>query len=281
MRDDHLTYYEARIALSTENEVMIIVRDITKRKQVEQEIRHALEKEKELNELKSRFVTMTSHEFRTPLATILSSGELLEHYSHKWSEEKKLSHLQRIQSAVKRMTELLNDVLLLGKAEAGKLEFNPTQVNLTEICRELVEEVQLTTTSHTIIFHPKNSCATASIDLKLLRHILINLLSNAVKYSPNSDRVEFEATCDCSAAIFRIRDHGIGIPASEIKRLYESFYRGGNVASIPGTGLGMTIVKKAVERHGGTIDVDSQVNVGTTFTVTLPCQTTNFTGEKP
>ncbi|MEM8778513.1 MAG: ATP-binding protein [Cyanobacteria bacterium P01_G01_bin.49] len=271
-------YYEARITLSVENEVIIIVRDITKRKQVEQDMLNALEKERELNDLKSRFVTMTSHEFRTPLATILSSAELLQHYSHKWSEEKNLSHLQRIQSGVKRMTELLNDVLILGKAEAGKLEFNPTKINLAQVCGELVEEMQLTTSTHTIAFHPANSCATASIDLKLLRHILINLLSNAIKYSPQSDRVEFEVLCDCSSAIFRIRDQGIGISALEKGQLYNSFYRGGNVASIPGTGLGMTIVKKSVELHGGTIEVESEVNVGSTFTVTLPCQAPNSTG---
>ncbi len=150
--NNNLLDYEFRIAVSAEDEVMAIVRDITERKRAEVDIRSALEKEKELGELKSGFVTMTSHEFRTPLATILSSTELLEHYSHKWSEEKKLTHFQRIQVSVKHMTNLLNDVLLIGKAEAGKLEFNPTLLNITKFCCELVEDMELTASNHKIAF---------------------------------------------------------------------------------------------------------------------------------
>lgn len=143
---------------------------------MEQDIINALAKEKELSELKSRFVAMTSHEFRTPLATILSSAELLEHYSHKWSEEKKLNHIQRIQLSVKHMTELLNDVLLIGKAEAGKLEFNPVQLDIAQFCAQLVEEIQITTDTHTIVFNTEAESILACMDEKLLRHIFSNLL---------------------------------------------------------------------------------------------------------
>ncbi len=268
--NDNLLDYEARIAVSAANEVIAIIRDITERKRAEQDIRNALKKEKELNELKSRFVAMTSHEFRTPLATILSSAELLEHYSHKWSEEKKITHLQRIQTAVKHMTGLLNDVLLLGKAEAGKLEFKPKPLDLEQFCRELVEEMQLNASSHRIIFHAQNQCPTACLDEKLLRHILSNLLSNAIKYSPESDEVHFDLIGECGEAIFRIQDRGIGIPAADRAQLFDSFHRASNVENISGTGLGLAIVKRAVDLHGGKIAVDSQVGVGTTFTVTLP-----------
>ncbi|MDJ0592346.1 MAG: ATP-binding protein [Pleurocapsa sp. MO_226.B13] len=282
--EDKIYSYEVRIANSDIDEVMAIVRDISDRKQAETNIRQNLEREKKLNELKSRFVTMASHEFRTPLASILSSSELLEHYSHKWSEEKKLSHLYRIQNSVKRMTELLNDVLLLGKADAGKLELNPSRFNLFKFCHELVEEIQLTTTTHQINFQVEkcsqanvcaqqsdsNKCDLFCMDEKLLRHILTNLLSNAVKYSPESDKVDFSVTCQSRQAIFQVRDFGIGIPPEEQNQLFDSFHRAANVGSIPGTGLGLPIVKRAVDLHGGTISIASQLGFGTTFTVTLP-----------
>jgi signal transduction histidine kinase len=270
--DNNLLEYEARIAVSAENEVMAIIRDITERKRVETDILNALEKEKELNELKSRFVTMASHEFRTPLATIFSSSELLEYYSHKWSEEKKIKHQQRIQSSVKHMTSLLDDVLLIGKADAGKLEFQPKPIDIIQFCRDLVEEVQVTTTSHTINFciQEQLSQLEGLIDDKLLRHIIINLLTNAVKYSPEGREVIFDLKCDRTSAIFAIQDRGIGISVEDQQKLFESFHRGQNVSNIPGTGLGLAIVKKSVDLHGGTITVQSQLEVGTKFTVVLP-----------
>ncbi len=274
-------YYEARIAVSAEDEVMAIIREITERKRAEQDIRQALTKEKELNSLKSRFVAMTSHEFRTPLATILSSAELLEHYSHKWNESKKLNHLRRIQVAVKHMTGLLNDVLLLGKAEAGKLEFKPRPLELAKFCQELVEEIELNTSNHTVAFRTHNQCRNACLDEKLLRTILSNLLSNAIKYSPDSDLVRFDLICEQEKAIFRIQDQGIGIPLAEQAQLFNSFERGSNVGAISGTGLGLAIVKKSVDLHGGQITVESQVGVGTTFIVTLPLNQQIKTGQLP
>lgn len=233
-------------------------------------LQNALKKEQELSELKSRFVTMTSHEFRTPLTTILSSAELLENYSYKWTEEKKLHHLQRIQVAVQRMTQLLNDVLLIGKAEAGKIEFQPLPLDLAAFCHNLVEELQLGTSTHFIDFRIQGQCINACMDEKLLRHILSNLLSNAIKYSDKGGTVDFDLLCEAGAAIFRVQDQGIGIPATEQAQLFNSFHRASNVGTISGTGLGLAIVKKSVDLHGGKIAVNSQVGVGTTFTVTLP-----------
>lgn len=268
---DEFRDYELRIAVSAENEVMAIVRDITDRKRTEAEIRLALEKEKELGELKSRFVTMASHEFRTPLATILSSSELLEHYSYKWSEDRKLNHLQRIQTSVKHMTQLLNDVLLIGKAEAGKLDFKPILIDLKQFCYEVVEEIQLTASNRQIIFNCQtDERISGMMDEKLLRHIFINLLSNAIKYSPNDSQVNFDLMHDSEAVIFRVQDRGIGIPLAEQEEVFSSFHRASNVGTISGTGLGLAIVKKSIDLHGGKIAVESSVGLGTVFTVILP-----------
>jgi PAS domain S-box-containing protein len=248
-----------------------IAEDITVRKQAEAEIYKALQKEKELSELKSHFITMTSHEFRTPLCTILSSADLLELYGRQWTEEKRLEHLQRIQTAVQRMTHLLDDVLLIGQAEAGKLEFKPSSLDLDKFCGDLVTELQLSTGSkHTIAFVKRGQCTTARMDEKLLRHIFSNLLSNAIKYSLANSTVHFEVNCQDGEAKFRIRDQGLGIPEEDQQRLFEAFGRAKNVGTIPGTGLGLAIVKKAVDLHGGQITVESKVGVGTTFTVRLP-----------
>ena len=255
---------------------VVMFTDITQRKQTEAELRNALEREKELSDLKSRFVTMTSHEFRTPLSTILSSAELLEHYSNKWTEEKKHQHLHRIQIAVKTMTQLLNDVLIFGKAEAGKLEFNPASINLEEFCLNLLEDLQFTAgTQYAISFFSQGSCSELYMDEKLLQHILTNLLSNAVKYSPQGGTINFELFCNPNEVIFRIQDQGLGIPPDEQTNLFNPFERGSNVGQISGTGLGLAIVKNCVDLHGGTILVESEVGVGTTFTVTLPAPILN------
>ena len=248
-----------------------IGRDISDRKRVEAEMMKALERERELRELKSDFVSMASHEFRTPLATIFSSAELLEAYGHKWPEEKKLKHYHRIESAVQRMTELLDDVLLFSKAEAGKLEFNPKPLVLKNFCSDLVEEIQLGIgENHKITFVYSGPCNNARMDEKLLLHILTNLLTNAIKYSPQDTTVLFGCSCENREVIFEIKDEGIGIPPEDQKRLFESFHRAKNVGAIPGTGLGLAIVQKSVELHGGRIACTSEVGVGTTFRVTLP-----------
>jgi signal transduction histidine kinase len=245
--------------------------DITDRKQLEQELRVTLDKEKELNELKSRFISMTSHEFRTPLSTILSSSELLEHYRHRWTEEKQLTHLHRIQIAVKRMTEMLSDVLFIGKAEAGKLEYTPTNFDLIEYCRQMVAEIEMNVSNqHQISFTSNFSSIPCFMDEKLLGHILSNLLSNAVKYSPSDSLINLTLTCVDERAIFEIQDQGIGIPQEDLPRLFESFHRAGNVGNIIGTGLGLAIVKKCLEVHQGTIEVKSTLGKSTVFTVTIP-----------
>ena len=263
--------YEARIAVSTENEVLAIIRDITERKRAEADIRNALEKEKQLNELKSRFVSMASHEFRTPLATILSSAELVDHYGHKWGQDKQKKHLKKIQQSVKHMTELLNDVLLIGKAEAGKIEFNPQSLNVSQLCQEIVEEMQITTEQHQIVFETQDEAKLADVDKKLFRHIFNNLLSNAIKYSPKGGTIFLNLKFNPSqGAIFSVQDEGIGIPKEDQDQVFNSFDRASNVGNIAGTGLGLAIVKSAVDLHQGTLSCVSELGAGTTFTITLP-----------
>lgn len=251
------------------------VQDITKRKNAEAEIHRALQREKELNQLKSRFVSTISHEFRTPLTTIMAASEALEHYGHKWSEEKKQRYYHRVQKTVHHMDELLGDVLLISQTDAEKLLFKPAPTDLEQFCQNLVEEISLGLGKHHCLVFQVDPTAVPpetlpQMDERLLRQILGNLLSNAIKYSPEGERVDFQLSYDQNQAIFTIRDRGIGIPTADIERLYESFHRAQNVGTIPGTGLGLTIVQRSVTLHGGTITVQSEVGKGTIFTVELP-----------
>ena len=257
------------------------VQDITQRKQAETEILNSLQKATEINELKSRFIAMTSHEFRTPFATILSSTELLEYYSHKLPESEKKDLFRQIEAAIKRMTQLLEDVLVINKAEAGKLELNPAPINLENFCYDLISEMQLNAgNKHKIIFTHKGDCVKAVMDEKLLHHILTNLLSNALKYSPDGKDVEFELTCQNQQATFKIKDYGIGIPCEANQKLFESFQRAKNVGNIQGTGLGLFITKKMVDLHQGNINFISELGTGTTFTVNIPLNLQVSTNEQ-
>ncbi len=253
--------------------------EVIERRRTEEVMRHALEKEKELGELKSHIITTISHEFRTPLTTILGSTELLKNYGQNWTEDKKLKHFQRIEYSVEHITQLLNDALFIGKAEAGELQFDPIDLNLERLCREIVEEFQLYLDSHvgghgetipTISFSTRSEGTQANLDEQLLRLILTNLLFNSVKFSPKGGVVHFDLVCQEGYAIFQIGDEGIGIPIEDRERLFESFYRASNVGTIHGTGLGLAIVKKCVDLHQGQIIVESEVGAGTTVTVTLP-----------
>jgi PAS domain S-box-containing protein len=245
--------------------------DITRRQRESAEIRRALEKEKEFSALKSRFITMASHEFRTPLTTILSSSDILKHFSERLTDDKKLQHINRIQTSVKHMTQLLEEVLILGKAESGRILFAPVRLDLEAFCREILEEISLASgETHRLDFECQGERSQVEMDEKILRQILTNLLSNAVKYSKKGALVQFKLKRENGQAVFQIRDEGIGIPVAEQSRLFEVFHRASNVGNISGTGLGLAITKQAVELHGGSIAVESEEGAGTTFTVCLP-----------
>ncbi len=250
--------------------IVINARDITERKQAE-ELRHALEKERALSEERFNFVSMMSHEFRNPLSSILVSSDILKNFRHKATQEQANRCLDRIEVAAYEMTQLLEDILSFTKAEVGNLEIKPQPFDLKELCHQLVEEMRLTAgNQHTLTFVSQGECNQAYMDESLLKHILTNLLANAIKYSPEGSTVEFELSCQNEEAIFKIHDQGIGIPPGDRQHLFEPFHRGRNVGKIPGTGLGLCIVKKFVDLHKGTIALKSEVGVGTTFIVTLP-----------
>lgn len=246
--------------------------DITRRKKAEADIREALERQKELNDLRSRFVSMTSHEFRTPLATILSSTELLKHYGERMEAGERQEILASIESGVHRMTKLLDRVLLLGKADAHMLEFHPRPMDLLTLCHQWVEEAGplLAGTGCQLSVTLPEGPVAGRFDEKLLRHIFGNLLSNAIKYSPEGGTVRLSVTAGPQRVQFEVEDQGIGIPAEEIPHLFESFHRASNVGNIPGTGLGLAIVRNAVQLHGGGIEVRSAAGRGSTFSVWLP-----------
>jgi signal transduction histidine kinase len=234
------------------------------------ELHASLERERELNELKSRFISIASHEFRNPLNTILGFMQFLEKQPN-LPKEKQAEFFGRIKNSVNRTLTLLDDILLISKAEADKLAFNPVAIAIEPFCRNLTEEIKYSTnTPRNIELIFEGEAVEASFDETLLRQILTNLLSNALKYSPSDRAVRFKIQSQPEAVIFQVQDEGIGISTQDQEQLFNSFYRASNVGSTPGTGLGLAIVKQAVERHGGTIAIASEINVGTTFTVTLP-----------
>jgi PAS domain S-box-containing protein len=247
------------------------LRDMSVRKAMEEELRIALAQEKELGELKSRFVSMVSHEYRTPLAGILASTDIMIKYADRLTDERKTDHLLNIRGHIEHLVDLLEDVLTLGKAETVGLEFRPTMRNLDEYCQMLMEEVQQANDANgRVVLTIQKPCGDVLVDERLLRQILVNLLSNALKYSPAQAKTHFDLTCDERQATFCIRDEGIGIPKEDQERLFHAFHRARNVGSISGTGLGLVIVQRAVQAHGGSIDFESQEGVGTAFTVTIP-----------
>ena len=245
--------------------------DIDDRKRAEAELLAAVQREKELSEMKSKFVSTASHEFRTPLATMLSSAELLEHYAESLSPAEKVNLLQTIQASAKRMSEMIDDVLTLGRAESGVLKLNLGPTNLRELCGRVVSEFRIAQgKQHIITLDDRFDRVEAHMDERLLRHILNNLLSNAVKYSPPGSEVTFSLARRGEQAAIEIQDRGIGIPLEDQPRMFESFHRASNVENRSGTGLGLAIVKKAVELHGGEISLTSAVGSGTRFTVMIP-----------
>jgi PAS domain S-box-containing protein len=275
MRDGsrRLLSWSNTVLLDADSSVKYIISigiDITDRQRAE-EMRRALEQEQELSNLRLRFFSMASHEFRTPLSTILMSAQILESFSGEWSQEKRTRNLRRIEVAAKMMKQMLDDILTINRAETGKLEFNPTQLNLEQLCHRLVEEMRLyATPQHTLTFVSNCQDKTVCADENLLHFILTNLLSNAIKYSPQGGEIQLVLMGEGGEISFQIHDRGIGIPQKDQPHLFEVFYRGENVRSIPGSGLGLTIVKKCVELHSGSISVRSEVGVGTTFTITIP-----------
>ncbi|MBA4319046.1 MAG: hypothetical protein C0412_11665, partial [Flavobacterium sp.] len=250
---------------------LLLQEDIIKQRESEEIVKSALLKEKELSELKSKFISITSHEFRTPLTTIISSAQLLGKYGRTWDEDRFLKHTERIQKSVQYLTNLLNDVLTISRTESGKIKFEPRLINLKNLCLSILEDISVQLTDkHKLNFEFLIPEEKQVIDEKLITFILFNLLSNAIKYSIDGGIVDFIVALEEKNLVFTIHDDGIGIPETDQSNLFEPFNRGQNVGTISGTGLGMSIVKRSVDIHGGSISFESKVNNGSRFFVRIP-----------
>lgn len=266
------TYSLNAVPLSFENneitQILVVEHNVTKIKNAEQKVKEALGKEKELNELKSRFVSMASHEFRTPLSTILSSTSLIEKYDELGNKEKKEKHLNKIKTSVKNLTSILNDILSISKLEEGLTEIIITQFNLSELLNKVINESSgLRGEKQNIILNIPNDLSIKS-DEKIVKLIASNLLSNALKYSEKE--VVIDAQIKKNNLQVSIKDYGIGIPQDEQKKLFERFFRAQNATNIQGTGLGLNIVKSYIDILNGKIDIISKENIGTTITFVIP-----------
>ena len=259
------------IEINGEPHVLAFGIDITQRKQAEVELLRALAKEKELGQLRSHFVSMISHEFRTPLGIIQSSAEILDDYLEQLEPDERKDHLRSICRNTRRMAGLMEEALLLGSFDAGKMEFRPAPLQLHTFLHRLVDEVLSATNRRCPIeLSFINMPAVIRADERLLQHIFTNLLANAVKYSGPEQAVRFEIESQGPEIVWAVRDQGIGIPQADQEWLFNAFHRGQNVADRPGTGLGLVIVKRCVDLHGGKIRVESQLGKGTSMIVRLP-----------
>jgi PAS domain S-box-containing protein len=245
--------------------------DISARRRAEEEVRRALTRERELSELKTRFVSLASHEFRTPLATILSSIELIEDFGATLPEGERRELIRIIKGAIARMAGMLDQVMLIGRAEADRLEFRPEALDPAAMAAAIARETeQALGQPGRIRLEVRGLAGARLLDPKLLAHVLGNLLGNALKYSPAPSEVLFELESAPASISFLVSDHGIGIPSEDQPRIYESFHRARNAGNVEGTGLGLSIVKHCVELHGGTVDFESAPGRGSTFIVCLP-----------
>ena len=225
----------------------------------------------EKNENRARFISMAYHDLNTPLTTIQLSAEMLEDSELQRTIGTTNTNVDRIKRAVSNMSGLLEDILMLSKAESGKISLNLNQINATDLCNSILEELQpIVTDKHLVHFRSHTNPLHANLDAKLLHHLLTNLLSNAIKYSPNGGKVSLDLSCENQQIILCVRDEGIGMTPEYQGKLFQQFERGANVGKIKGSGLGLCIVKHIVDLHGGTISVESAIDKGTTFIVALP-----------
>ncbi|OHE71578.1 MAG: hypothetical protein A2007_05515 [Verrucomicrobia bacterium GWC2_42_7] len=244
-------------------------RDISKRKEDEQRLLQNLEKEKELSSMKSLFVNIVSHEFRTPLTSISGSVDLLENYWEKLDEGKRQKQMSSIKTSIRRMVKIMEDILTLGKLQSQESKFKPQQVSLNNLCQKIKEDLELSMENRSIEIKG-DFFKQIYADETLLYFILVNLLSNALKYSPADTTPTLTITVNEKQACFEVEDKGIGIPEEEKDKLFNLFHRCKNVSNIKGMGIGMFLVKNSVDLHKGTIEISSQESKGSKFVVRLP-----------
>ncbi|MEH2414515.1 scytonemin biosynthesis sensor histidine kinase [Nostoc sp.] len=250
--------------------------DITDYKYAELGLNQALEQAKQLSELRARFLSMVCHQFRTPLNIVSFSNSLLKEEVDKRTQKKIQPLLDHIEKATEQLSQMLDDILFFSKAESAKINCEPKPLDLVQFCNDLVAQMQMSISQIPINFVSQDKSLTACIDKKLLEPILRNLLDNAIKYSSSKMAIELKLYCQNDQVIFQVKDQGIGISVVDQQRIFEPFYRGSNIDSIPGTGLGLSILKTLVDLHHGQVSVESQLDVGTTFTVMLPLIKSEF-----
>jgi PAS domain S-box-containing protein len=265
----HLKNYSADLEKQVRNRTMILEEAIDELESTKKELHQALEKERELSDLKSRFVSMASHEFRTPLATIMSSLALVKRYGEHNESEKQNKHIARIKTSINSLTDILNDFLSVSKLEEGKVVNAPEEFNLDEFMTETVAEMHILAKPTQEIRYTHEGGEHAVLDKKLLKNILFNLISNAIKFSGDNKTIEVKSVQKNSRVIISVKDQGIGISKADQEHLFERFFRAHNATYIQGTGLGLNIVAKYIELMDGTIEFNSVENKGTTFTITF------------
>lgn len=252
-------------------ELRVRVEALLQKRQLSLKLKATNDNLQNLNELKTRFISVASHEFRNPLHVILAYSQILYSRGDRLTSEKKQDFFTRIKASIQKMNETLDDILIITKGELTQQKCNLELLDLHKFCYQLIAEIEInTTTNHNINYIIQGNPNKAYLDENLLSHILTNLLTNAIKYSPSDSEVDFDVIFQDTEIIFKIKDKGIGIPLKDQPFLFDAFYRASNVAKIRGTGLGLAIVKQSVDLHGGKITIDSEVGIGTTFTVTLP-----------
>lgn len=268
--EERIRNHAAQLEELVEERTLSLRKTVRALQEAKEEVSQSLEKEKELSQLKSRFVSMASHEFRTPLSSVQLSASLVEKYAKQDDEKGVAKHVNKIKNAVGNLTTILNDFLSLEKLEAGRVEPNYTYFDLVELSEEITEEMQLITKQNqNVIYEHTGLTAKVYLDVNLLKNCIINLIANAIKYSGENTFIEFNTEVTPTEYIFTVKDNGIGIPAADQKHLFQPFFRAHNTGSIPGTGLGLNIVLRYAGLMNGKVDFESTINKGTKFTISF------------
>jgi PAS domain S-box-containing protein len=260
----------AELEAKVEERTLILKEALQRLEQSQSELSEALDKERQLNEIKSRFVSMASHEFRTPLSTVLSSASLLGKYTTTDEQDKRTRHIEKIKTSVKHLNDILEDFLSLGKLDEGRVESRPSAFDLKEVVYDTADEMKglLKKGQHISLLYdgPADFCS----DKKLLKNVLINLVTNAIKFSGENTNISISTQVNPKQAIISVKDQGIGIAEEDLEHLFSSFFRGANAVNIQGTGLGLHIVKRYLDLMNGEVNIKSELNEGTTISVTIP-----------
>lgn len=264
--------YRLELEKEVQNRTLVLKEAINKLEKTKDELDESLQREKDLNVMKSRFISIASHEFRTPLSTMLSSMNLIEKYNKLNDDEKRDKHIERIKQSIKLLTEILNDILSVNKLEEGKVIVNPAEVELIGFIQNIISEIKEVAKKGQRIVLNSNEITKLPIyhDIKFIRHILLNLISNAIKFSPENSAISIAIKKDKTQFRFYVIDKGIGIPEQNKKQLFERFYRAENVEQIQGTGLGLSIVAQYAQLMGGSVTFESSEGLGSEFCVELP-----------